>query len=337
MSAPGSVLCLGDYHADIILQAAAAPAVDAALLADIAQGRPVPGITYASGGVGGSVCAAIARLGVPARPLGVVGDDFLGRYARQVLAPLGVDTTYLHTDPHRRTMMVLCHIAGDGERSFSYGFPMEQAADVFFYPQHAPDSALAGAAALYVSGIQLIFSPGCDTAIELMERCRSRGIPVAMDLNLRPDNFALDDALQKRYRRAIDLCDIVFGSGEEELMPLTGAATPLAAARQLAARAKVAVCKLGAQGALVCSPNGGYRLAGYPAQVADTVGAGDTFVGGFLARYVQDGDLAGSLQWGCAAGSYSVRFTGAGHSPDRSQMSALLAENSHILPQTLPL
>ena len=83
---------------------------------------------------------------------------------------------------------------------------------------------------------------------------------------------------------------------QRELNELTGAplaepAQRLAACRELIARgqAQVVALSLGDQGAMLVSRDGAWQAAGLRVQVASTIGAGDSFVGG-MVHALQRGD-----------------------------------------------
>ena len=57
----------------------------------------------------------------------------------------------------------------------------------------------------------------------------------------------------------------------------------------------------------------------------DTVGAGDAFLGAFVAAVVDGSDLATSLRYAVAAGSLAVQQQGARTSPRRADIVALAA------------
>ena len=52
------------------------------------------------------------------------------------------------------------------------------------------------------------------------------------------------------------------------------------------------------------------RDPGFPVQVVDTTGAGDSFNGGFLYGWLNDGALADALALGCACGALSTQAAG---------------------------
>ena len=71
-------------------------------------------LLISTGGAEVNVAAHLARLGVPTRFAGRVGDDPFGARLRQTLAALGVDTRYIEVDPDRPTGLYLKDTDGPG-------------------------------------------------------------------------------------------------------------------------------------------------------------------------------------------------------------------------------
>jgi len=87
----------------------------------------------------------------------------------------------------------------------------------------------------------------------------------------------------------------------------------------------VVVVKLGREGSLARADGREVRQAALPAEVVDTVGAGDVFNAGFLAARLRGRPLQACLAAGSAAAALYVarprdRF------PSAAQVEALLAE-----------
>ncbi len=85
---------------------------------------------------------------------------------------------------------------------------------------------------------------------------------------------------------------------------------PGQAARQLAGRTGVAAIKLGARGALAATGTELVRASAIPVQVADTVGAGDSFDAGFIYGFLQGWPLARVLRLATVCGALSTRDPG---------------------------
>lgn len=88
--------------------------------------------------------------------------------------------------------------------------------------------------------------------------------------------------------------------------------SPEEAASRLAAlgNARIVAIKMGAAGAFMLVDGAGYSQRAYPVQAVDPVGAGDAFVGAFLAAMLQGHSPREALDVACAAGALVVTTEG---------------------------
>ena len=104
--------------------------------------------------------------------------------------------------------------------------------------------------------------------------------------------------------------------------------TAEALARALATDGRVAIARLGAQGALAIAGEEVVRVPAFRVDVVDTLGAGDVFNGGFIAAMIEGYTLEESLRWGNAAAALKITRPGARGAPTREELLAFLAADS---------
>ena len=102
-----SVVVIGDANVDLEVTIPSPQGHDL-------QDNPEPRLF--GGGSAANTAAALARLGVPCRFAGTVGDDLYGRFAVADLAAAGVDTQAVTMTASDPTVMVIAVIQPDGER-----------------------------------------------------------------------------------------------------------------------------------------------------------------------------------------------------------------------------
>lgn len=105
----------------------------------------------------------------------------------------------------------------------------------------------------------------------------------------------------------------IFSTNLLEAQSLVGEGEPDELAKRLLdLGATVVVVRLGAQGSLVASrrPAIQIHLPAVEVRVVDPVGAGNAYCGGFLAGWLQTGDLAQAGAWGAVAASFLVEQVG---------------------------
>jgi ribokinase len=144
----------------------------------------------------------------------------------------------------------------------------------------------------------------------VLRRAQDLGLSTSLDTNDDPSgrwNLAAGalehvDVLLPNDREALALAARSGGASRED---------PVAAAKVLAAQGPMVVVKLGAEGAAQVGPDGSVLRASAPAtEVADTTGAGDTLVAGYLdgrLRGLSDGEC---LRRGVLAAALSTTASG---------------------------
>jgi fructokinase len=140
----------------------------------------------------------------------------------------------------------------------------------------------------YLGTLGLVFEPMAATLEALVGRMDEATL-VALDPNCRPTTIDDPAMYRGRLARLLERTDVIKAS-EEDLAWLNPGAQPVAAARSLlVADHAVALVTLGADGALVVTAGDVLEVTAPPVDVVDTIGAGDAFMGSFLARWQMRG------------------------------------------------
>ncbi len=309
------VLVLGDANVDLVIP-----------LVKRSPGNSIPrdsALELHGGGTAANVAVALARLGVKTSFIGTVGDDGYGRWVLNDFKNEGVDTreTYLVQDAF--TSMVMALIYPDGERGL-YVWPDRGGAHTKLGPSSIKPKMFKSASWLHTTGLCLREESVRIAQLKAMELAQEAGLTVSLDLNLRLESWGLDSSLRKVFDHAIDLSQVVFGSGIEEIIPFTGKSTIQAGAEMLSAGKRVVIARQGDEGALVVSPDDLFFNPAYEVEVVDTLGAGDAFNGGFIAACLAKKDLREAARWGNAAAALKIGKKGARGLPSRESLFRLL-------------
>ncbi len=223
---------------------------------------------------GGSAanCAVVAaKLGAAVSFIGSVGRDPLGQSAIDDLRTAGVDTRWLHQVDGTTGLVVLV-IDGAGEHTFlSY-----RGANDTALPDEALPDDFRTDDYLHLSGYSFQTEPSRQVALRLIARAKAAGAPISLDSSF---NFA---GSPEALTILADL-DFFFPNWTEAQL-LTHADTPQMAATILRGRGvDTVIIKLGRDGCYLDTADDQRLIAAYPVdRIADTVGAGDAFCGGFL-------------------------------------------------------
>lgn len=240
--------------------------------------------------VGGAVfntAVALGRLGLPVAMLTGLSSDLFGRKLAGALQASNVATDLVITSD-RPTTLAFVQLR-DGHAT--YDFHDENSAGRMITPADLP--ALPDRiTALYFGGISLAVEPGAEAYAALAAR-DGAARAVMIDPNIRPGFIRDAGAYRARLARMLALADIVKVSDEDLAWLIPGAGVDAEGLAALAAQGpKIVVLTRGAEGAIARLPSG--QIVTAPAErarVVDTVGAGDTFNAGLLARLSELGKL----------------------------------------------
>ena len=230
-------------------------------------------------------CTAAARLGAQTAFCGKVGRDGFGSYLSQVLQENGVNISSLHTSKTPTTMAVVT-LSQEGERSFRF----VRGADVELCPEEIDIRSLANTKVLHFGSVSLTAGAARSATIFAARQARQQSVLVSYDPNYRASLWESEEDAVEWMRNPLPLVDLIKLS-EEELPLLTGTADPEAASRYLEELGiQLVLITMGEKGAFYRWQGKTGVVPGVATTVADTNGAGDTFLGAALSRLTARGD-----------------------------------------------
>jgi 5-dehydro-2-deoxygluconokinase len=274
------------------------------------------------GGSPANTAVGASRLGLRSAMVSRVGDEQNGRFVRATLEREGVDVSQVRTDPRRLTALVFLAIRDRDD--FPHLFYRDNCADMGLVAADIDARFIARCRALLVSGTHLSH-PDTHAAVEAAVRAaRDAGARVVLDIDYRPvlwglaghadgaGRYAASEAATARTSGILPHCDLVVGT-EEEFHIAGGSSDTLEALRAVRARtAALLVLKRGAQGcvafegAIPAAVDDGLRVAGFPVEVFNVLGAGDAFMAGFLRGWLRGEPLETCCRYANACGAIVV-------------------------------
>ena len=240
-----------------------------------------------SGGSVFNTAIALGRLGVPTAMLTGLSLDLFGRQLDDALRASHVDTTLVVTS-HRPTTLAFVQLSGG---QASYTFYDENSAGRMLARDDIPDLAV-DVGTLYFGGISLCNPPAADTYLALAER-EAKRCTIVVDPNIRPGFIDDIPGYRARLQRMLAVADMVKVSDEDLSWIFPGPESPGEKVNAvLALGPSIVVLTRGGSGARAYTRDGRVvDVAAVRADVVDTVGAGDTFNAGVLARAAELGLL----------------------------------------------
>ncbi len=241
-------------------------------------------LTAVAGGGPYNTARTIGRLGQPVSFVGRLSTDRFGRMLREHLQADGVDLRFaVATDDP--TTLAMAEIGADG--SASYRFYTAGTSASGLRPEDLPAS-YAGVSAVEMGSLGLVLEP-IATALETLVARLPANLPLVVDPNCRPSVVPDAPAYRERMRRVLARADVVKAS-TEDLDFLVPGRTPDEAAAEILALGPAAVLVTdGPRMTRVTTPAGLIKVPVPAVQVVDTIGAGDSFGGGFVAWWIGHG------------------------------------------------
>ena len=259
------------------------------ILIDLTQtgvnGAGVPQFSANPGGAPANAAVAAARLGAKTAFWGKVGDDAFGAYLRRVLKDNGVDASGLRTGSQPTTMAIVS-VDEAGERSFQF----LRGADRDICPEEVDEDAVLRTKILHFGSVSLTAGMSRSATIFAARTAHKNGGLVSYDPNYRPALWANQAEAAEWMAIPLPLVDII-KLAEEELPLLAGTADLEEGTRILEERGlSLIMVTLGGEGVFCRWKGESWHQPGVPVKVADTNGAGDTFLGAVLSRLCQRGE-----------------------------------------------
>jgi ribokinase len=234
---------------------------------------------------GGPVATALvtaARLGLPGRFYGVVGDDPFGEKIRRSLADEGIDIGGVATRCNASSQAAFIAVErGSGRRTIFW----QRASGEPLRPEELPPAFLDGASFLLLDGLM------AEVSLHAAREARRRGVPVMLDAGrVRPGMLEI-----------VPFCDYLVAA-EQFAFDLGWDGDPerfRSEVQRLGAR--VTTVTLGERGSVTWEGGEIIQTPAFLVEAVDTTGAGDVFHGAYAFGILQGWSLPCVLSFASAA------------------------------------
>ncbi|WNI14847.1 carbohydrate kinase family protein [Actinacidiphila sp. ITFR-21] len=252
-------------------------------VADIVRAPGRPDVTH-PGGSPANVAYGLGRLERRVTLLTQLGGDPAGQLIGAHLRSAGVE---LLGDLGAGAVTPTAVVTLDGWGRASYDFDVR-------WTLRSAGPLPAGVRHVHLGSIGAVTEPGAAAVREVVAGLHGRAT-VSYDPNVRPALLGPREEAVARVEERVALSDLVKASDEDLAWLYPGQAPARVARRWLASGPGAVLVTFGADGSAAYTAAGEVRAAAVPGEVADTVGAGDSFMAAVLDA------LAGSGLLGAAA------------------------------------
>lgn len=299
------------------------------------------------GGSSGNVAYGTAIQGLKSAMLARVGDEHNGRFLREELQRVGVDTESLITDPSRLTGLVILGIKD--EESFPLIFYRDNCADMGLKPEDIREEYIASSRALAITGTHLSHPDTRAAVLKALEFAKAHGLRTALDIDYRPvlwgltslgdgeTRFIESQHVTQQLQEVLHYFDLVVGT-EEEFHIAGGSTDTLTALKNVRqATNATLVCKRGPMGCVVFEeaiPDSWEQIrlhSGVRVEVLNVLGAGDAFMSGLLRGWLNDEGWEQACRYANACGALVVSRHGCAPAmPTKEELDDFLGRDNEV-------
>lgn len=282
--------------------------------------------------VGGSpfnFARCLARLDVGVRYVSPLSSDAFGELMLAEMQAQGIAFDSSNRSPLPTSLALVAYQDGHPR----YSLYRQGVADVDFSVTQILGQIPKGTK-LFHTGSLMLVPDVIDRVRPLLEQLRAKGIAISLDLNLRPGVVSDPIEYAQKILRLLPLADVVKAS-DEDLTLLGLDITQLAPIVKNHFTNSLLIYTRGDDGADAFIAGKHFNMPAYKvSEVKDTIGAGDTFYGAFIAQLIQGANhrdgwqdeilLRHALQIACAAAAINVTRIGC-QPPHMEEIEALIA------------
>lgn len=237
------------------------------------------------GGAPANLLTTVRHMGYKTAMIGKIGSDMHGAFLKKTLEQEEICTDYIVEDDSVFTTLAFVAINESGERHFS--FARKPGADTCLSAAELNHQVLQDCKIFHFGSLSLTDEPARTATIQAVKIAKEAGAWISFDPNYRASLWGKEKDAAEAIQRVLPDVDMLKISEEESVL-LTGKTEYSQVADNLLERGpKLVAVTLGSQGVYLAAEERYERIAGFPTEVIDTTGAGDSFWGGFLSKLLE--------------------------------------------------
>ncbi|MEM6281781.1 MAG: carbohydrate kinase family protein [Chloroflexota bacterium] len=300
------ILSVGDLVFDLIMPVSL----------PISSNQMMGGRRYEPGGAGNFMIAA-RNMGAQVSAVGAVGDDPFGTMLLDMLLEKGIDVAMVQAEPHTTTTLVL--VFSDAKTNQHVYLGDYGMGDPMAFPSGLHE-LLHDVDAVYFYGFTFVEPRTAPFAVDMLKAAKKQNLPVYFDVG------PLTNALPvEKITDIIREVDVLLTTADELTIVSAGHTGQATYKHLLGMGVSTIIVKQDAAGCSVITADEQQNFPAYPAQLVDTVGAGDCFGGAFVWAHLNGFSLPECAKIANAMGAATVERVGAGRlAPTRDEVQRIL-------------
>lgn len=271
------------------------------------------------GGAPMNVAMHLYKQGINTKLISSVGSDENGEELKSFLIEHGISTQYVQENSSLRTGIVDVNL--DENKQATYTIVKPVAWDEIQYAENL--SKLVNDSDAFVFGS---LAGRSDTSYHTLLKLIEASSCSIFDMNLRPPHFEMST-----LETLMNKCDVLkLNEHELELLKeryyLDSKIEDQLNSLQTITDTGTICVTLGDKGAIILHDGIVYKHPGYKIKVVDTVGAGDAFLGSFIAGFLNKLPIHSILQRACATGAFVASKAGANPAYTQENITTIIRQ-----------
>lgn len=274
-----------------------------------------------AGGAPMNVAIRLQSVGIQSSIISKIGNDQLGQSLIDMITDRKVETSLIQIDKQLPTGEVLVHLDAKGSATYDIVYPSAWDGIVV---NDSNINAVKAADALVFGSLACRDQVSKSTLFELLPHAKY----TVFDVNIRPpfysfslllDLMKLSDFIKLNDDELLEVASELGSKSkdiEENIQFLS----------QLTHTETICITK-GDKGAVLYKDNTFYTHEGFNVEVADTIGAGDSFLAALLSKVLYQDDCNDALEYACAVGALVASKKGANPTITSDQIFEMINRN----------
>lgn len=270
------VLCLGDCCVDIIIPF-----------------NKNEKSFFRCGGANANSANILGKLNVDVAFAGKAGNDEYGIALKNNLLNNNVNVDNFILDNDKVTTQIRIELDANNDRH-PYLYTKDNPSYLQIYEDELNNIDISDTKYILTNGMMLFENPAAENITSYLVKCHNLGIKILLDINYRVETINKD---RKYLDKVLSISDYIFGSIEDDLLPLTNTNNIDDAINKLL-NDNVIIAR-NSKGSTVYTDYGVYLQDSVEVEVKNTIGAGDAHNAGFIYGLVNNMNLSGCNKQAC--------------------------------------
>ncbi len=274
-------------------------------------------LKFSAGGSAANSAVAASKLELKTGTIGKVGFDEYGWSVIQSLRAQNVNLDHALVDFHNPTGVSLITVNRKGIPQFVQMLGASEP----ICPEEMRPNYVEAARHLHMTGLNL------EALVKAAEIAKNSDRTVSFDPGRKVSELGY-----KALEPVLKNVDILFTNRKEARALLavetdTPISNVMEKMRTKMGEDKIYIIKGGVEDILAYSPTAEFSVSTFKIKVRDTVGAGDAFNAGFLAKFLKGESLRDAVVYGVACSAIKCTREGAQSSPSKSELAKFFEEH----------